>query len=212
MFAPVSPLTLRLWAHCSSFRDDKWREIFHVAVLLAHLVFDFNKALIKCGTGSLENFQRRRVGVRGQEPLSSGILPGAVPLVDKLDDPDVDELFLSFDADAQICTASITLANQWFELRLVSCVLEGIFKIPGEFFLDALIMTGAMAGSTSRALGMFASTPASVLLGSLISLVGQLALSSRSSRLTMDDLRLFVGRRLAFSGPAFVLTGRWTHR
>ena len=97
MFAPVSPLTLRLWAHCSSFRDDKWREIFHVAVLLAQLVFHFNKALIKCGTGSLENFQRRRVGVRGQEPLSSGILPGAVPLVDKLDDPDVDELFLSLD-------------------------------------------------------------------------------------------------------------------
>ena len=69
-----------------------------------------------------------------------------------------------------------------------------------------------MAGSTSRAPGMFASTPGSVLLGSLVSLVSQLVLSSRSARLTMDNLRLLVVRRLAASGPAFLLTGRWTHR
>ena len=101
--------------------------------------------------------------------------------------------------------------GELFLLSLIPCPLEEIFKNPGEFLLGSL-MTGAMAGSTSRALGLFASTPVSVLLGSLGSLVGELALSSRSARLTMDDLRMFVGRRLAASGPAFLLTGRWTHR
>ena len=53
---PVAPLAMRLWALIAFVKEDNWREIFHVAVLLAQLVFHFNKAFIQCGADPVESF------------------------------------------------------------------------------------------------------------------------------------------------------------